>query len=104
MSDLSDASDPSRVTARSSAFVSRLHHLEGRTIGMASLLTSITASSSQPVIGDCSASRPKSNPVGGEVVDVLIDGNNNEGELEGQGAGAEKDGSIKVRNITYDMN
>ena len=48
-SDLSPASDASRAVARSSAVNSRLHLLEGRTTGVASLLTSIGALSSSPV-------------------------------------------------------
>ena len=35
--------------------------------------------------------RPNGHPVGGVVVDVLIEGNYSEGEVERQGAGAEHD-------------
>ena len=57
-SALSPASDASRAVARSSRVDSRLLLLESRTIGVASLLTSIGALGSQPVRGDCSANRP----------------------------------------------
>ena len=43
MSDFSPASDASRVVSRSSHVGSGLHLLEGKTIGVASLLTSIGA-------------------------------------------------------------
>ena len=32
-----------------------------------------------------------------------IEGNNNEGEVEGHSAGAESGGSIKVANMTYEI-
>ena len=43
------------------------------------------------VEGDCSASRPNSNPFGGVVADVLIEG-------------CKRGGSINLRNMTYEMN
>ena len=94
---MSRASDASRVVARSSAFVSRLQRLEGKTIGVYSLLTSTRDFGSSPVRGDCSASRLKHNPPCAVAVDGLIDGFCSEGEVDEPGAGAEKGEERKVR-------
>ena len=64
--------------------------LEGKLIGVCSLLTSTTDLGSQPVGGDCSASRPKHNPPCRVAVDGHIEGYNNEEEVGEPSASAGK--------------
>ena len=72
-------------------FVSRLPFLEGKLIGVCSLLTSMRDLGSEPVRGDCSANRPKLTPPCEVAVDGHIDGFNSEREVDEPSAGAEKD-------------
>ena len=90
-SDLSPASNASRVVARSSQVDSRLHLLECD--GMSVAL--IGALGSQPVEGDCTANRPNSGVANG----VQVEGNSRENFSRG----AVKGGSSAVLNMACEL-